>query len=364
MKAFFLRHKKLHLWLLADALALAAFFALRPVRPAMAWLHDTMAAFRRGVGRLCYRTEISVAEVLCVLLAVFAVLYITSSIVKIVRSKGNRLRCAYGVVLLALCIGGSIYGGMCYLWGVTYYVPGFQERSGIYAREVATEDLQAVTDYFVQQLNDTADAVSRDENGLFAVPQTEIFDGSVQVYDGVEEAFPFLAFDDQPPKAVRFSRIMSRLDFTGVYCPFTGESNVNVDCPTALLPSTIAHELAHQRGVASEQECNFLAILASTTSGSNAYAYSGWLLGYIHLGNALYSADPAAWEQVYGALPEGVKADLTANNQYWAQFRNTAVKKVSNTVYDQFLKGYGEENGIRSYGTVVDMLVAYYAPQL
>ena len=31
-------------------------------------------------------------------------------------------------------------------------------------------------------------------------------------------------------------------------------------------------------------------------------------------------------------------------------------------MYDGLLKGYGEEMGIRSYGTVVDMLVAYYKP--
>ena len=29
-------------------------------------------------------------------------------------------------------------------------------------------------------------------------------------------------------------------------------------------------------------------------------------------------------------------------------------------VYDTILKGYGQEDGIRSYGTVVDLLVAYY----
>ena len=61
---------------------------------------------------------------------------------------------------------------------------------------------------------------------------------------------------------------MSALDFTGIYCPYTGESNVNVDSPACLLPSTAAHELAHQRSIALEQECNFLAILACTTCGN------------------------------------------------------------------------------------------------
>ena len=176
----------------------------------------------------------------------------------------------------------------------------------------------------------------------------------------MEEQFPFLEFEDPGVKAVHFSRVMSALDFTGIYCPFTGESNVNVDSPACLLPSTAAHELAHQRSIASEQECNFLAILASTTCGDDAYAYSGWLLGYIHLGNALYRVDPEAYQTIRDSLPPEVRADLADNNAYWAQFQDTAVQKVSNEVYDRFLKGYGEEQGLQSYGTVVDLLVVYY----
>jgi hypothetical protein len=80
------------------------------------------------------------------------------------------------------------------------------------------------------------------------------------VYDGAEALFPFLEFESQPPKAMFYSKFMSALNFTGVYCPFTGETNLNVDAPACLLPATVAHELAHQRSIASEQECNFLAV--------------------------------------------------------------------------------------------------------
>ena len=360
MNAFFQSHKKLHLWLLADCGLLAAFFALRGSRRAMSALAGAMSALREAVGRVCYRVDFSVMEALCAALALFAVGYLLWSVAAVVRSRGRRGSRAYGAVLGAVCIGLTVYGGFCFLWGVNYYVDGFQQRSGIYAQDVAPDELETVTRYFADRLAETADTVRRDETGLFAVPRAEIFTRSIHAYDGVTEQFPFLLFDDQPPKAVRFSRIMSLLDFTGVYCPYTGESNVNVDSPACMLPATIAHELAHQRGIASEQECNFLAVLASTTCGAPEYAYSGWLLGYVYLGNALYSADRDRWQAVYDALPDTVRADLTDNNAYWAQFRDSAVKKASNTVYDRFLKGYGEEQGIRSYGTVVDLLVAYY----
>ena len=144
------------------------------------------------------------------------------------------------------------------------------------------------------------------------------------------------------------------------FFPFTGEANLNVHSPAVYLPSTIVHELAHLRGIASEQECNFLAVLASTTSGNPAYAYAGWLMGYIHLGNALYRVDPDTYWAIRETLPETVKADLNYNNAYWRQFQDTVVQTVSNKIYDTSLKAYGDERGMQSYGMVVDLLVVYY----
>ena len=147
--------------------------------------------------------------------------------------------------------------------------PGaFSATSGVRPGNVesASSCLTAVTAEFAQQLAQAAGEVPRDENGLFAVSREEILADSPYVYDALEQQFPFLAFDDTGVKGMYFSRLMSIIDFTGFYCPYTGEANVNVDSPACLLPSTAAHEMAHQRGIASEQECNFLAVLASTTS--------------------------------------------------------------------------------------------------
>lgn len=363
MKAFFLRHKKLHLWLAADLVLLAAFWLLRPVRPAMEALAGAMARVRLAVASLTYRTDVSVMEVLIAAVTAVSVGYLLWNVVAVCRAE-QRLRRLYTGALGALCGVLTAVAACCYLWGVNFYVDGFQEQSGIYARDVALQDLYRVTAYFAEQLGETADAVPRNEAGLFSADRRDILADSVTVYDAVEREFPFLAFADKPPKAVHFSRLMSRLDFTGVYCPYTGESNVNMDSPACLLPATVAHELAHQRGLTSEQECNFLGVLASVTSGDDVYAYSGWLLGYIHLGNALYAADYDLWEQVYFSLPETVRVDLDDNNAYWRQFEDTAVKEVSNRAYDRFLKSYGEEDGMRSYGMVVDLLVAYYKDKI
>ena len=245
------------------------------------------------------------------------------------------------------------------LWGVNYYADGFQEKSGIYAQPVEVEKLEQVTRYFAENLSELSDQIPRDENGVFAVPQDEIFAESTHIYDNISQEFPFLAREDQVPKKMVFSRLFSAMNFTGFYSPYTGESNLNVDSPACLLPANITHELAHQRGIASEQECNFLAIAASTSSDSVVYQYSGYLMGYIHLGNALYRADREKWEAVYSLLPEEVVTDLRYHSAYWDQF-DSVVATVSEKIYDTTLKTYGQTDGIQSYGTVVDLLVAYY----
>ena len=132
-----------------------------------------------------------------------------------------------------------------------------------------------------------------------------------------------------------------------------------MDFPTALFPSTVAHELAHQRGVAKEQEANFVAVLACLEDGSPEQVYSAALLAYIHLGNALYSADREAWAEVYGGLSETVKGDFAADRAYWKQFE-TPVREASNTVYEGFLQSYDQDLGLKSYGACVDYLVNYY----
>ena len=362
---FWKNHKKLHIWLGADLAVLGLYLALRHDRGLMNGFADHITTPLKGaLGRLCALTSLSVMELLYVLAGAAALVYVVGSVIAVVKARGRRGQRAYGALLLAADVCLTVYALFCLMWGVNYWTDSFQDRSGITAQPVAAEDLEAVTAYFAQQLADTADSVPRDENGVYAVPKEQILAESRLVYGGVTEQFPFLDFRDTGVKAVRCSRFMSIMGFTGVYFACIGESNVNVDSPACLLPSTVAHELAHQRGIAWEQECNFLGVLASVTSGMPDYVYSGWLLGFIHLGNALYETDPEAYWAIRNALPETVSADLRDNNAYWDQFRDNVVEKVSDTVYDAALKSYGDANGMKSYSMVVELLVAYYKDRI
>lgn len=355
-----LRRCRRYLWWLAGLVAFfTAYFPLRTCRTAMNWLCGrVILPVEQALGRLWSLTSVSVAEVLILSGIYAALLYLAWQVrcLIVCPEKGLRLlRMALTVVNVAL----SIYAGFCLFWGVFYGADSFQDRSGLTARGGTAAELTALTQRFADEVSALAPQVARDENGCFAVPRQEIFAAASAAYDGVVEEFDCLHRPNAMPKAFVSSRGMSYLDFSGFYFPFTGEANLNDESPAAYLPANICHELAHQQGVASEQECNFIAILAATTAENDAYRYSGYLMGYVHLANALYRADREAWQTVRDSLADTVRADLARNSAYWARFDglvNTAATKV----YDGFLKSNGLSDGVQSYGAVVDLLLAYY----
>ncbi len=351
--------RKLHIWLLSVIVFLAAYFLLRGSRPLMNALADHVTTpFKHGMARLCSLTDVSVAEVLYITLGSL-VIFSTANAVRKIITGPRRGETAYRFVLALLCAGLTFYAGFCLLWGINYHTDSFQDLSGIHARQGTVEEVRLLTERFAEELSEAADGVPRDSRGVFTADRKAILEKGPGIYRDSYDAFPSLRMDDVEPKAFSCSRFMTAMDFTGFYFPYTGEANLNVDSPEVYLPATVIHEMAHQRQIASEQECNFVAIALCAMSDDPLYRYSGLLMGYVHLSNALYRSDPDAWKEVRNTLPDGVITDLRYNSAYW-DAHHTKFTDASQKVYDSFIKGNGDPNGVKSYGMVVDMLLAYY----
>ncbi len=315
-------------------------------------LHQAMASACAKLG------TVSLAEVLIGVFAIGVLVYIIYEIAALIF-RPERLKRFYRMLVRLAATALAVYAGYSLLWGVYYYGDDFIAASGLEKRDVSLEELETVTVYFAEKLNEYSALVERDEQGFYVADREAILARSKDVYLGFEKKFACLEGPDICAKGLRFSRILSYMDFTGFFFPFTAEANVNTDFAPGLFASTVAHELAHQRGVAKEQEANFVAVMSCLDYGDVDYCYSACMLAYTHLGNALHGADYAAWEMVYSGLSESVKLDFAANRAYWAQFE-TPVQTVTTTVYEGFLQSYDQNLGMKSYGACVDLLVNYY----
>ena len=107
-----------------------------------------------------------------------------------------------------------------------------------------------------------------------------------------------------------------------------------------------------------EAEANFIAYLACSESDSAYFRYSGACLALLHSMNALYSADYELWYELRLTYPYYVDADMRAQNAYIAA-HDTKIAEVSETVNDTYLKLNDQQDGTRSYGKMVDLLLAY-----
>ena len=311
-----------------------------------------------AMGRLYSRIPISIMELFIAIAVIAALTFLGTWIYHLIKGKAPRWVILIKYVLLLLAILAWIWNGYCWFWNSGYFGSNFAEKAGLKTEGLSVQELTDAATYFCEQANTLSTAVPRDESGVFY----GTFDTFAQAYDGLydplDEEFPCLQGQTSRPKEVVFSKFMSITGFTGVFFPFSGETYVNSHQPDWCIPDTIAHEIAHQRGVHLESEANFLGIAACLQSEDPIYQYSGYCSGLIHLMNALYKADKDAWKALRESFTPELNADWSYNNQYWKSMEGT-VSKTTEAVYDTFLKVNTQTQGIKSYGKCIDLLVLW-----
>ena len=137
------------------------------------------------------------------------------------------------------------------------------------------------------------------------------------------------------------------------------EANVNVDIPDYAIPAIMNHEITHFKGFMREDEANFIAYLTCIYSGNADFIYSGEMLALDYAARQLRSVSSSDYQRIMSGLSAGVIQDLRANSAYWNQFKGP-IAEFSKSVNDAYLKSNHQFDGIKSYGRMVDLLLAYY----
>lgn len=255
---------------------------------------------------------------------------------------------------LAACVLALLYVLFC---GINYHRKSFAEHAGLVQQPYSLGELKDLCLELTEEVNRLSAGIRRDERGCMEL-SGDVEEKAVEAMEGLGQEYKALDGFYPKPKALAVPALLSVQNLTGIYSPFTVEANYNGAITEYNIPFTACHELAHLRGFMEEEEANFIAYLACLGSDDEEFRYSGSLLAWIYSMNALYKADLEAWRTVRQQLDGNVEADLTANQEFWDQYEGP-VAEVSNKVNDTYLKANGQEEGVKSYDRMVDLLIAY-----
>lgn len=201
------------------------------------------------------------------------------------------------------------------------------------------------------------------ENGATYMPYTfgEMTDKLNAAYDKLCEEYDFISPLDTGVKRIAFSQPLTYTHLSGFYTFWTGEANVNVAYPDFVIVYTTAHEMAHQRGIAREDEANFIAFLACLASDDAYIRYCGYTNMLEYLAKAMYDADPERYkEQLLPFFPKITTDELSAYSRMFSRYSDNIAADISSAANDAYLKSQGVAEGGKSYGLVVDLAVAYF----
>ncbi len=342
--------------LLAGGLLMQLVAARRPALVEQAFARSFYSWLGGRLACLTAWLPVSLGETLLLGLGGFGLARLARGLLMGRRPSAKRLLDGGSALLV---IAGIVYLTFLVLWGFNYQRQPFAVSAGLEVRPSSLGELLTLCGALVEEANAAREGLREDAAGVMrladgprhALLRTEAGFGAAA------QRFPFLAVGCARPKPLLTSPAFSWLGITGIYSPFTGEPNVNMTLPDPELPFAASHEVAHQRGFAREDEANYVGYLACRLHPDPAFRYSGLLSASIFTMNALAPLDRGAWEGIHARRSSGVRRDIAALVT-WAEAHKGPIERVSRRVNDAYLRSQGQDQGVRSYGRVVDLLLA------
>lgn len=316
---------------------------------------------RRAISLVTSIVPFSLAELILYALAVFSAALLVTRLLQMVLRKGGVLRFFRSLASLALT-AGIILNLFYVTWGFNYFRQPLSERMGLEITQRGTDELEAFVLDTAEKARTLRETLREDADGVFSPEEStrSIFDQLPQAYQALSAKFPLFYGDVTRAKSVLWSNGLSAQGISGIYIGLTAEPNVNVLQPPLLVYQAAAHEMAHQMGIASENEAEFTAYLACENSSDPNVRYSGLIFALIISGNALYKADSERYLEATKTYGDAIWRDLSDYDAYWDSF-DEEVQQSADKRNDAYLKHNSQQSGILSYGESVDLLLAYAA---
>jgi hypothetical protein len=302
------------------------------------------------------RFGFSVGELLTYLLLTAAFICVVRFCVGLYRRPVERARRMVASVRFALWVAALFLWAFMLCFGLNYQRPLLFNLLGYEQRSASASELEVMSREVIRGVNESYEEAHA---GGRPVPESGEIVGLLEESYGVAHDLALLPRGEYAaPKPVFSSEVMSRLGVSGVYSPFTGEPNYNSDMPDFQLPFTMAHEMAHQRGVARESEANFVAYLVCINSRDPFVRYSGYRNG-LGVVVEFYRLDPEKARELIKQLSPGYREDSRRSAAFWAKAAGAA-GALSRRVNDLYLRANRVRAGAADYSGSTALIIGYY----
>lgn len=361
-RPFWQRHRFLLTELILAMLSLALWVASTRSPAFALGLSQSLGAWiRTGLGWLTGWIPFCLAELLLFGLVLFLLAWLIALIVGLVRAIRKRPK-SPGLrrfLLSPLCLTLALLILFACAFGPCYHCPSLASQMNL-EQEVNPDKLFFALDVLI----DTVNAQVPQLSFVKAQAQNPLgFEGVARELNAQYDRFcanhSFLQPTGFVAKPVLLSHYMTYTHISGVYAFFTGESAINTNYPPYLLPYTVAHEYAHQRGVAPENEANFLAFVLCMQSEIPFLRYSGAANVFGAVANAAYDTDPQRYLSAIARLDPALSGEYRAYKEFFKPYENSPAADLSQAANDAYLKGNGQAQGTLSYSLITSLVTNY-----
>ena len=246
-----------------------------------------------------------------------------------------------------------------FLWAINYYRIPLNEKLNI-NKDYTYEQLISFTKNKINVVNSLQYAITKNKNLPVKIKYADstIYKIAEKGYENLPNNLKEFSYKKRSIKKSLFSIPLSYMGFGGYFNPFTHEAQFNYNKPRYTLPVTICHEMAHQVGIGSESECNFIGYITANKTNDLYFKYSANCLALRYALKHLERIEANSSLPYVSKLNLGVKKNFEESEIYWKK-HDSPISDFFEWFYDNFLKINHQKDGMESYSKFVGLVINY-----
>ncbi len=299
-------------------------------------------------GRIFSVLPFSAYELFLIAAIVMAVIFVVYLFVFLAKRKWNRL------VSMLLITGITVFAFLnVYTLSASFGYNREALPAEIYTEyssdDLTFEEAVALAERVIDGVNKAYTSTQHDADGNVVYPYNDKQLSELLTAEYAKLDNPYFSKYTPPAKRIINKTIMSELHIVGVtFAPF-GEVNVNGNENNLYLPHTLAHEMAHAKGVMREYQADIVAsyVLISSDDDYLRYGALAQCLGSVLSIVSSYPDSNEAYAALRSKINLGIYKEISNYHEFYAKFSH--LDELGEWFNDLYLKLQKQEDGTCSY---------------